>query len=98
VKLTGVVGASTSGRERREIGPAGGDLGWKMKMGCGRVLDCGEEKKRKDRVGLKGEREEGMKGGGLQTLETLNFCLKTTTHKQTKQMQRHVCIQTLSEF
>jgi hypothetical protein len=27
----------------------------------------------------------------------LNFCLKTTTHIQTRQMQSHVCIQTLDD-
>jgi hypothetical protein len=68
---------------------------------------AGKKIKRKEGwlVGWVKEREGGSdrdKGEelecGFQTLENLNPYLQTKALKQTKQMQRHACIQTLGEF
>jgi hypothetical protein len=66
------------------VGPAGkkNKKEWRLAGGPG---------KRKREVGVELE-------GGFRTLETSNFYLKTKALKQSKQMQRHACIQTLGEF
>jgi hypothetical protein len=59
--------------------------GLKKKKEKRRELGAGSRDREKER--------EGLRGG----FGTLNFCLKTTTHIQTRQMQSHVCIQTLDD-